>query len=327
LPWEHCLLMKPINQKSLIFIILILALVGCTSAPFPGSPSANKPGIELNISPTSESLATPPEATDQTSSLPGAVQYNLAETTITQARFPEGNRFRYMPVRLNGVIATPDGKDGPYPVVVIMHGNHPGCPIPEGDMVDRWPCDPEVERPNYQGYEYLVRRLAALGYVALSINVNAENTLGFGEPDPIERLQQLVDLHLKALSAAYSGSPNKFGVELKGLADMNRLAFIGHSQGGEGAYWLTQMQALDRPDASTRLGYGPVYGLLLVAPSANFGGAQAIHAPLAVILPACDNDVFMQDGQLFYEINRLNPEAPAWASSVWLEGANHNYLH
>ena len=164
MPWEHCLLMKPINQKSLIFIILILALVGCTSAPFPGSPSANKPGIELNISPTSESLATPPEATDQTSSLPGAVQYNLAETTITQARFPEGNRFRYMPVRLNGVIATPDGKDGPYPVVVIMHGNHPGCPIPEGDMVDRWPCDPEVERPNYQGYEYLVRRLAALGY-------------------------------------------------------------------------------------------------------------------------------------------------------------------
>ena len=101
-------------------------------------------------------------------------------------------------------------------------------------MVDRWPCDPEMERPNYQGYEYLVRRLAAQGYVALSINVNAENTFGFGEPDPIERLQQLVDLHLKALSAANSGGPNKFGVELKGHADMNRLAFIGHSQGGEG---------------------------------------------------------------------------------------------
>jgi hypothetical protein len=221
----------------------------------------------------------------------------------------------------------PEGKDGPYPVVVIMHGNHPGCPIPEGDMVDRWPCDPEVERPNYRGYEYLVRRLAAQGYVALSINVNAENTLGFGEPDPIERLQQLVDLHLKALSAANGGGENKFGVELKGRADMSRLAFIGHSQGGEGAYWLTQKEALDAPEASARLGYGPVYGLLLVAPSANFGGAKAARLPLAVILPACDNDVFLQDGQLFYEINRLNPEAPAWASSVWLESANHNYFN
>jgi hypothetical protein len=208
-----------------------------------------------------------------------------------------------------------------------MHGNHPGCPIPEGDMVDRWPCDPEVERPNYRGFEYLVRRLAAQGYVALSINVNAENTFGFGEPDPIERLQQLVDLHLKALSTANNGGPNQFGVELKDRLDLSRLAFIGHSQGGEGAYWLIQKEALDEPDASTRMGYGPVYGLLLVAPSANFGGAQAARVPLAVILPACDNDVFLQDGQLFYEITRLNPEAPAWASSVWLESANHNYFN
>ncbi|MBP1693217.1 MAG: exported protein of unknown function [Chloroflexi bacterium] len=323
--------MKPTNHKSLIFIILILALVGCTYAPIPGAPSANQPGSVRNISPTSglfaELLAKPPETTDQTSSLPVSVQYNLGETTIIQARFPEGNRFRYMPVRLNGIIAVPDGKNGPYPVVVIMHGNHLGCPISEGGMVDRWPCDPAVERPNSRGFDYLVRRLAAEGYVALSINVNAENTLGFGEPDPIERLQQLVDLHLKALSAANSGGSNQFGVELKGLAEMNRLAFIGHSQGGEGAYWLTQKEALDAPDASTRLGYGPVYGLLMVAPSANFGGAQAARLPLAVILPACDNDVFLQDGQLFYEITRLDPEAPAWASSVWLEGANHNYFN
>ena len=88
-------------------------------------------------------------------------------------------------------------------------------------------------------------RLAAQGYVALSINVNAENTFGFGEPVPIERLQQLVDLHLKALAAAASGGPNEFGVELQGRADLSRLAFIGHSQGGEGAYWLTQKEALD----------------------------------------------------------------------------------
>jgi hypothetical protein len=77
------------------------------------------------------------------------------------------------------------------PVVVILHGNHPGCPIPEGDMVDRLTCEPEVERCNYPGFEYLVERLAA----------------------------------------ATIGGPNKFGVELEGRADLSRLAFIGHSQG------------------------------------------------------------------------------------------------
>ena len=320
--------MKPYNQKSLIFIVLILALAGCSSAPIPRTPPATKPGIELTSSKTSEPLDTQlPLETNQTSSQPVVVEYNLGDTTITQSMFPEDSRFRNMPVRLNGIIAVPSGNDAPYPVVVILHGNHPGCPVPEGDTVDRWPCDPEVERPNYRGFDYLVRRLAAQGYVALSININAEKTFGFGEPVPIERLGQLVDLHLKALAEATSGGPNKFGVELEGRADMSRLAFIGHSQGGEGAYWLTQKAGLDAPDAFASLGYGPVYGLLMIAPSANWGGARGARLPLAVILPACDNDVINQEGQLFYEISRLDPDKSSWASSVWLERANHNYFN
>jgi pimeloyl-ACP methyl ester carboxylesterase len=255
------------------------------------------------------------------------VEYNLGDTTITQSMFPEDSRFHNMPVRLNGILSVPNGDGAPYPVVVILHGNHPGCPITEGDMVDRWPCDPEVERLNYRGFEYLVRRLAAQGYVTLSININAEYTFGFGEPVPVERLGQLVDLHLKALATATSGGPNRFGVELMDRADLSRLAFIGHSQGGDGAFWLTQKAGLDAPDAFTELDYGPVDGLLLVAPAANLGGARGASVPLAVVLPACDNDVFQQDGQLFYEITRLDPKQSAWASSVWLESANHNYFN
>ncbi len=100
-----------------------------------------------------------------------------------------------MPVRLNGIIAAPE-EGGPYPVVVILHGNHPGCPVDEMS-VDRWPCAADVEQPNYRGFAYLVRELADKGYVALSININAENTFGFGEPVGGERLGQLVDLHLQ----------------------------------------------------------------------------------------------------------------------------------
>jgi hypothetical protein len=132
---------------------------------------------------------------------PTAVTYNLGETTIVQSRFPEDSRFHDMPVRLNGIIAAPTGGDGPYPVVLIIHGTHHGCPEQEGG-VDRWPCDPEVEQPNYQGFGYLVEALAAEGYVAIAPNFNAENTFGFGEGTPGERLSQLLELHMGALAEA-----------------------------------------------------------------------------------------------------------------------------
>ena len=116
-------------------------------------------------------------------------------------------------------------------------------------------------------------------------------------------------------------------MELQGRADLKRLAFIGHSQGGEDAYWLTEKAVLDTPDSFKNHGYGPVYGILMIAPSANWGGARGARLPLALILPACDNDVINQEGQLFYEITRLDPDNSSWASSVWLENANHNYFN
>jgi hypothetical protein len=69
--------------------------------------------------------------------------------------------------------------------------------------------------------------------VALAININAENTFGFGEPTPGERLEQLVTLHLDALAAAAAGGANDFGVELAGRADLSKLAIFGHSRGAE----------------------------------------------------------------------------------------------
>lgn len=108
--------MKSYNQKSLIFIVLILALAGCTSAPIPSVAPATKPAIEPTITVTSESLEShASETTDQANSLPVAAEYNLGETTIIQSVFPEDSRFRNMPVHLNGIIAVPNGDGAPYP--------------------------------------------------------------------------------------------------------------------------------------------------------------------------------------------------------------------
>ena len=211
-------------RRFLIPVAMALVLAGCVMPPPLPTPAPDSPAVTKSTA---------------TADLPVAVEYNLGETTIVQERFPADSRFHNMPVRLNGIIAAPSGEGGPYPVVVILHGNHPGCPVDEMG-VDRWPCDHAVEQPNYRGFEYLVRQLAAQGYVALSININAENTFGFGEPTPGERLGQLLDHHLQALAAATAGGPNDFGVELAGRADVSRLALFGHSRGGEAAFsWRT----------------------------------------------------------------------------------------
>ena len=290
------------HLRSILIIIPALLLSACVPLP----PRAVTP---------------PPAATAP----PAAVEYNLGETTVTQARFPADSRFRNMPVRLNGIIAAPNQGAGPFPVVVILHGTHPGCP--EIDHVDRWPCDPADERPNYRGFGYLAEHLAANGYVALSININAENTFGFGEPAPGERLEQIVDKHLRALAAASAGGENKFGMDLEGKADLRRLAFAGHSRGGEMAYTLAARPG-DGRECGAAGGYGPVAGILMIAPSPGFADpANGSPVPLGIILPMCDGDVINQEGQHFYEGARLAPGQRAWVTSAFLEAANHNYFN
>ncbi len=251
-------------------------------------------------------------------------EYNLGDATVIQARFPADSRFRNMPVRLNGVHCRPERGEGPFPVVAILHGTHPGCP--EIDHVDRWPCDPADERPNYRGFGYLAERLAAAGYVALSININAENTFGFGEPVPGERLGQILDKHLRALAVASGGGENRFGVDLAGKADLHRLAFAGHSRGGEMAAMFAagpEMAAASGPG-----GYGPAAGILMIAPSPGFvDPADGSTAPLGIVLPMCDGDLVNLEGQVFYEGARLAAGQQAPVASVFLDAANHNFFN
>ncbi len=253
-----------------------------------------------------------------------AVDYDLGEATIVQQRFEAGNRFRDMPVRLNGRIAVPTQGSGPFPVVMVIHGTHPGCPVDESG-VDRWPCDPQVEQANYAGFGYLLEAVASRGYVALAPNFNAEHTFGFGEPVPNERLTQLTDLHLSALAEAAAagdggGAPD-FGVDLAGRADPGALTLIGHSRGGEAAVVLA-----GSPQITTgEKGYGPVNGVLLVAAATTFRDPwAAIDVPVATVLAGCDGDVTDQAGQFFFEGPRLAADQTQPVVSTFLEGATHN---
>jgi hypothetical protein len=250
---------------------------------------------------------------------PQILSYDLGEATIVQEHFPPDSPFREMPVRLEGVIGVP-GDDEPHPVVLIMHGSHVIC-----RTEDIWPCPRDQEQKNFEGFSYLVEALAEAGYVALSINVNAEHTFAFGEAPPTMRTTQLIDLHLNELSAANRGESDRFGVDLVRKVDLNKMTWLGHSRGGEFANWILRDNDLF---GSTERPYGPVQGLILVAPSMiSLDALPAADLATATILPACDQDVVDLAGQNYYESARLADERNSIATSVYLDGANHNHFN
>lgn len=296
--------------KTIIILLATLIFVAACSQTEP-TPTETP---ELSITETAVPTNLPP--TPETNSVE-VTHYNLGDGTIIQDHFPEDSRFRNMPVRLEGVIGVPEG-EGPFPVILIMHGSHFIC---EDETI--WPCPEEDEQANYKGFTYLVENLAEAGYASLSINVNAEHIFSHGEAPPTIRTKQLIDMHLQELAAANGGESDKFGIDLNGRVDLTRMTWIGHSRGADFANWIIRDLMLDQ--TASDIGYGPVQGLILLAPPiVATDTLPVVDLPIALILPACDGDVFTMDGQKAYEAARFDTERAHLFTSVYLEHANHN---
>jgi hypothetical protein len=289
------------------FVAILVVLVACGDEEPTPDPATEDP---TPVPPT----AVPAELKSFAAQV---AEYNLGETTILQGHFPEDSPFRHMPVRLDGVIGAPEA-DGPFPVVLIMHGSHATCP---GE--NEWPCSPEEEHQNYQGFDYLVKALAEAGYVALSINVNAEHTFGFGEAPPTIRTKQFIDANLGELAAASAGESDKFGLDLSGRVDLANMVWIGHSRGGDFTNQI--IRESDLHQTASHIGYGPAQGMVLLAPPIiSTEVLPAVDVPTALILPACDWDVSLLAGQSLYESARFDADRQNPFTSVYLEHGNHN---
>ena len=111
-------------------------------------------------------------------------------------------------VPLNGHICIPRGR-GPFPLMMFAHGNH-------GPLENSTP-----------GYLYLCQLLASHGVIGATIDVNFLNGSNFGENDA----RGIVHLeHVKQ----FRTWNNTAGHPLHGKVDLNRIAIVGHSRGGEG---------------------------------------------------------------------------------------------
>lgn len=144
---------------------------------------------------------------------------------------------------LNGRVWHPDAP-GPHPLVLVVHGNH--------NMKDF--SDP--------GYDWLGELLASRGYVLASIDMNFVNGGIRGENDA---RGWLLLKHLQAWRRFAEDPDGPF----HGKVDMNAVALIGHSRGGEAVGHAAAFNRLERypDDASLEFDFGfAVKGIVAIAP-------------------------------------------------------------
>lgn len=234
---------------------------------------------------------------------------------------------------------------GPYPIVVILHGNHATCGRGSNPRVDdrvdyttTGSCPSGyVVTPNHAGYAYLAEKLASWGFIAVSINANRGITAGSGASgDSGLNLARgrLVLKHLQRLSEwnKNGGTPSSLGVELKGRLDFGQVGLVGHSRGGEGvraAYNLYR----DTGSAWPARILSPL-AIRVISEIAPVDGqtSRVLNADgttWSVLLPLCDGDVSNLQGiKPFDRMMRMSSELPPRqkaAIAVW--GANHNFYN
>ncbi|MBD0336030.1 MAG: hypothetical protein ICV62_11125 [Cyanobacteria bacterium Co-bin13] len=267
--------------------------------------------------------------------LPAQVHaYDLGVLTLVQTDVAA--EVREMPVPLRGILAQPKGT-GPFPVVVILHGRHPGCHFAPVWNDSTWPCPAGADTRFDQGFAYLAAALADQGYLTLAIDLNGAYAYAYGATPQNytslahRRSPQILAAHLSRLAAASRGEGVDFGVPLTGQADLSRLVLIGHSMGGAAAVFsslrrpqtgpMPRLQDLAQPS-----------GLLLVAPTPSQAPAAVPEAyelpdvPTSILLGGCDRDIY-DFSSLYYFETAVQKPRQHWAASVLIPGANHNFFN
>ncbi len=144
---------------------------------------------------------------------------------------------------LNARVWHPDGP-GPFPLVLMVHGNH------------------SMKEYSDPGYGYLGELLASRGYIFASVDMNFINGAIDEENDG---RGWLLLKHLQQWERFDAEDGNPF----EGRVDMDRIALIGHSRGGEAVANAAAFNRLERypDDASFTFDFGfDIRSVVAIAP-------------------------------------------------------------
>jgi hypothetical protein len=242
-------------------------------------------------------------------------EYNYGDSVFQPVGFPIAVEVRasiHYPTTLG---------NGPYPVIVFMHGRHVTC-YRNTTAALRWPCrSTEQPIPSFQGYDYIAEKLASNGYVVVSVSANGINAYDNNMNDlGMQARAELIQHHLGLLNTFNTTGAAPFGTKFVGKLNLAKVGTMGHSRGGEGVVKHYVHNA----------SLGSPYTIKAVLPLApvDFNRPVVNNAALEVVLPYCDGDVSDNQGVHFYDDARYNVAGDTGAKhTVQVMGANHNYYN
>ena len=220
----------------------------------------------------------------------------------------------------------PDGA-GPFPLVLVVHGNH------------------AMEDYSDPGYDYLGELLASRGYILASVDENFLNSSlsdaidfwegGVGLDEENDARGWLLLKHVQV----WRDWTGESGHLMQGKADMDKIALIGHSRGGEAVAIAASFNALERypDDATLAFDFGfNLRGVIAIAPVDGQYKPRERGTPIKdvnyfTIHGSMDGDVQSFMGTQQYSRVRFSeqqaPDNFNFKSSLYVAGANHGQFN
>jgi methionine-rich copper-binding protein CopC len=266
----------------------------------------------------------------------GPLATTLATLDFGNAAYdpPDFATLSYQHVELTASIEYPtDLSAGPFPLVVLMHGNH-FADYSGTSAFYQWPPGAgQTSLPNYQGYDYFAQVLASHGYIVASISANGVNVLGNSRPGTgmlarAQLVQRWLDIFndLNSPGGVVHGvlgrpdGPTSLGTQFVGEVNLQDVGLMGHSRGGEGVVAAY----------NNNLSLGAPYGIKAVFALApvDFQNPTINNTNFAVLLPYNDGDVSDLQGAHFFDDSRYNVSGDTGAKyTIEVMGANHNFYN
>ncbi|WNF35088.1 alpha/beta hydrolase [Bacillaceae bacterium IKA-2] len=211
---------------------------------------------------------------------------------------------------VNGRVWMPQGEEK-FPLVLMVHGNH------------------RMENFSDAGYEYLGELLASRGYIAVSVDqnfLNYSNWTGIPKNDMKLRTWVLIQ-HLLQIDQ-FKGMPESPFYQ---KVDMDRVAVIGHSRGGQAAAMVADYQKWFDSDLSLagmeNINVQAVIGIAPTERKADGMWPELNNVSYLTLHGARDGDVHNYHGDRQFSRTSIEADSDKFKAGVYIAEANHSQFN